>query len=73
VTLRGLGDRWLAGEAVDGIAFLQHARVSIAAGPRLGAHGTVALLLDVTPEPTYLVRLDSGADIRARQSSLRAL
>jgi hypothetical protein len=73
VSLRGLGDRWLAGDAVDGVAFLQHARVSVIAGARLGAHGTVMLLLDLEPEPVYLVALDSGSDVKVRQSSLRAL
>ena len=73
MTLRGLGDRWLAGGAVDGVAYLQHARVSIAAGARLGARGTVMLLLDLEPEPVYLVALDSGSDVKVRQSSLRTL
>lgn len=70
---RGLGDRWLAGESVDGVGFAQHARVSLVAGPRLGARGTVLLLLAVDPEPVYLIGLDSGGDVRARQSALRAL
>ena len=73
MTLRGLGDRWLAGEPVNGVTFLQHARVSVTAGARLGARGTVMLLLGLEPEPAYLVALDSGSDVKVRQSSLRPL
>ena len=60
----GLGDRWIAGEALPGIEFAQHARVVLREGPRSGATGTVLLLIAVTPEPRYAVRLDgAGAPV----------
>jgi len=74
VSVRGLGDRWLAGERVSGVAFAHHDAVRIAAGPRAGAMGSIALLLAVEPEPVYLVELASGGgDVRVRQSALQPL
>ena len=74
MSIRGVGDRWLADERIDGVAFGHHARVSVASGQRAGAYGTVRLLLALSPEPTYLVELDDQAgDLRARQSTLHAL
>ncbi|MEJ7812350.1 MAG: hypothetical protein WKG32_18210 [Gemmatimonadaceae bacterium] len=71
-TLRGLGDRWLAGERVADVAFGHHERVRIATGPLAGAEGLVALLLGLTPEPIYLVTLGPTAgDARVRQADLR--
>lgn len=66
----GIGDRWLAGEPVDGISFAHHERVRIVQGPHAGVVGTVALLLGVTPEPSYLISLGTGGDARVRQSGL---
>jgi hypothetical protein len=71
--VRGVGDRWLADERVDGVRFAHHARVVVAEGARAGARGSVRLLLAVSPEPLYLVELDAGGDLRVRQSRLRAL
>lgn len=71
--MRGVGDRWLAGEPVDGVAFPHLAPVQVAAGARAGARGHIALLLALRPEPVYLVTLDGGAgDVRVAQSGLRA-
>lgn len=68
----GLGDRWLAGEPLDGIRFGPRAAIEIATGSREGQRGHVALLLGVAPEPFYLVALDDGSELRIRQSALRA-
>ena len=68
----GIGDRWLRGEALPGVAFALHDRVAIAGGSRDGAHLAVALLLAVAPHPLYLVTLDDDAgELKVRQSSLR--
>jgi hypothetical protein len=69
----GLGDRWLAGERLEGVAFGVHDRVTVTEGVRAGSAGGILLLLAVAPEPVYLVALDAGAgDVRVRQSALRA-
>lgn len=68
---RGLGDRWLAGEAVDGVAFALHDAVEVVAGPLDGERGSITLLMGLSPEPSYLVTLAGGRDVRMRQSALR--
>ena len=73
MTIRGLGDRWLAGDAVPGVAFAHNQAVEILTGSRARERGTIALLLAVEPEPLYLVALGDGrGDVRVRQSGLRA-
>ena len=71
MTAPGLGDRWLRGEPLDGVAFAQHDAVTIAGGSRDGDAGRVVLLLAVAPQPLYLVALDAGGDLRVRQDALR--
>jgi len=70
--MRGLGDRWLAGEPVDGVAFAHHDSVEVVGGSLDGHAGTVLLLLAVAPEPLYLVAVDGRGDVRIRQSALQA-
>lgn len=71
---RGAGDRWLAGEHVDGVEFGHHASVEIVDGRFGGTRGRVELLLAIDPEPQYLVALGGSAGTaKVRQSSLRAL
>lgn len=68
----GAGDRWLAGERLDGVAFSLHDAVEVITGPFDGERGIIALLVGLAPEPSYLVTLRSRGDARVRQSSLRA-
>ena len=69
---QGLGDRWLAGDPIEGIRFAHHATVEISGGSLDGRRGTIVLLLAATPEPVYLVAVAEGGDVRIRQSALRA-
>jgi len=69
---RGIGDRWIAGEAIAGIDFGLGDAVEIRAGANDGERGTIALLVALRPEPMYVVALRSGDDVRVRQSALRA-
>jgi len=70
-TNHGVGDRWLAGEAVPGVAFALHDAVEVTGGPFDGERGTIALLMGLAPEPSYLVTVRARGDVRVRQSSLR--
>jgi hypothetical protein len=71
MNVRGLGDRWVAGETLPGVAYAFGDPVEVVDGARAGARGTIALLLAVSPEPRYLVALGGGGDARVRQSGLR--
>ena len=69
----GVGDRWLAGETVDGVAFGPGQQVALARGPRAGERATVLLLVAVQPAPTYRVRTAAGDELLVRQPALRAV
>jgi hypothetical protein len=74
MTIRGAGDRWLAGDMPEGVTFALNDVVEITAGAEGGKWGTIRLLLGLRPEPLYLVELGSGqGDVRVRQSALRAV
>ena len=74
MSLRGIGDRWLAGESVPGVTFGHNDAVEITEGEYAGETGMIILLMTLHPEPRYLVQLREGRrDVRARQSALRRL
>ncbi len=69
---RGSGDRWLAGELPDGVVFGHHAPVEITDGRFRGRRGRVALLMELSPEPVFLVSVEGhDGGVRVRQSVLR--
>jgi hypothetical protein len=72
--IRGVGDRWLAGEPIEGVELPLHARVMITLGRHAGMTGTVAFLMNLDEDPLYLVELDAGTgDVRVRGAALRRL
>ena len=72
--IRGVGDRWLDGERIEGVEFSLHARVMITTGRYAGKTGTVAFLMNLDDDPLYLVELSDGTgDVRVRGAGLRRL
>lgn len=70
--VRGIGDRWMAGEEIPGVTFGLGDRVEILEGPNADERGAIIFLVAVRPEPLYLITLGSGrGDVRVRQSGLR--
>ena len=70
--VRGIGDRWMAGEEIPGVTFALNDQVEILEGPNAGEGGSVIFLVALRPEPLYLVERGSGkGDVRLRQSALR--
>lgn len=71
MNLRGLGDRWLHGEPLDGIAFGPADHVRVRDGKHAGQGGRILLLMGGPPDPLYLLDLDDeGGPARVRQSAL---
>lgn len=71
IPIQGLGDRWLAGESIPGVDFALHDAVELVGGPLDGERGSISLLMGLAPEPSYLVSVSGGRDVRLRQSGLR--
>lgn len=67
---RGIGDRWLAGEPIDGVAFAQNDAVRVREGRHAGRTGRVLLLADAPPSTAYLVDLGDGRPARLPQGAL---
>ena len=73
MNLRDVDKRWQSGEKLNGVWFSQNDDVEILSGPDVGHIGAVILLLELEPEPLYLVELGSGrGDRTLRQSALRS-
>jgi hypothetical protein len=71
MNLRGLGDRWLQGERIAGIAFGPADHVHVREGKHAGRGGRILLLMAGPPDPLYLLDLDDEAGpARVRQSAL---
>jgi hypothetical protein len=67
----GLGDRWLAGEPIDGVTHAHHEPVRLRAGRLAGHRGRVLLLASPPPDPHYLVEIPGEPrPVRVRQSEL---
>ena len=74
MSIRGLGDQWLAGEPIDGVKLELNARVRITSGSHAGKTGSIAFLMNLDADPLYLVELSAGTgDVRVRQSALERL
>ena len=69
-TPRGLGDRWLAGERIEDVAFAQGDAVRVRDGRHAGRVGRVLLLADAPPAAAYLVDLGDGRPARLAQAAL---
>ena len=72
--IRGIGDRWLAGERIDGVSFQRHDAVEVMMGRYEGETGRIELLMDLGPETKYLVKLGAGERmVPVMQSALRKM
>jgi hypothetical protein len=68
---REIEERWTFGEAIQDIKFSINEVVSVALGRHADKVGTVIALLRLTPEPEYLVEVETGEGaIKVFQSKL---
>ena len=64
-------ERWMAGGPIPGVEFQLNEPVRIVAGRAAGQRAWVICLVELEPEPTYTVELDSGReDLHVVQSAL---
>jgi len=70
---RTLDALWFSYQHIPGVAFGLNDFVEIISGANASQRGSTMSLLDLRPEPVYLVELESGVDVRISQSSLRAV
>jgi hypothetical protein len=59
-------------EYIVGVVHRHNALVEVCEGEHLGTRGSLVSLIAATPEPVYLVELESGHDVHLVQSALRS-
>ena len=72
MSARGLGDRWLAGDPIEGVAFGPGDPVRLRVAPTR-APGHVRLLMRGPPDPRYLVELGDGSAVRVGQAEIEGV
>ena len=65
-----LGQAFLDRTPMPGVHFRHNNLVRIAAGEHAGKSGSLVTVLTLAPEPSFVVELESGYDVRVLQSQL---
>jgi hypothetical protein len=65
-----VGQAFLWREYIVGVAYEHNALVEVCAGNHMGQRGSLVALIEATPDPLYLVELESGQDVQLSQSAL---
>jgi hypothetical protein len=68
-----IGQAFLWREWIANAIYEHNTLVTINEGPNLGQRGSLVSLVELTPEPTYIVELESGIDVQVRQTWLQPL
>lgn len=65
-----LGQAFLDRTPIPGVRFQHNNLVRITGGEHAGKAGSLVTVLTVSPEPLFIVELESGQDVQAQQSDL---
>ena len=66
-------DLWFSFKPIPGVKFLLNDSVEIIKGKNEGQKGSVISLIEINPEPRYLVELGTGEDVYVLESQLKSL
>lgn len=72
MTREELDWHWFQQEPIEGVTFMLNDSVRLIAGSGAGERGATIALLQLEPEPAYIVELGSGEDVTVAQSNLRS-
>ena len=65
-----LNQSFLSHTSISGVAYEHNDFVLVVSGAHAGSKGSLASLISLTPEPTYILELESGFDVEIKQSEL---
>ena len=65
-----IGQRFLNHEPIPGVAFEHNDYVLVIAGENSGRRGSLVTVVEMEPEPVYLVEIEWGGDTEIAQSQL---
>ena len=63
-------DAWRAGNLIDGVPFAHDDLVTILAGEHTGNVGSLVAIEQLEPEVVFLIEIDSGFNVMARQADI---
>ena len=66
-----IGQRFLDHQPIPGVVFEHNDYVHVIAGESSGKRGSLVTLVEIEPEPVYLVEIEWGGDVRIPQSQLK--
>ena len=66
-----IGQAFLNHEAITGVAFEHNAFVEIISGQHAGKAGSLVTVIELMPEPLFIVELESGFDVEVYQSQIK--
>ncbi|TCV93266.1 hypothetical protein EC912_105126 [Luteibacter rhizovicinus] len=64
------GQAFLNREAIPGVTFMHNDYVRVLSGELAGSFGSLVTVLELEPEPTFLLELETGFDAHVRQSDI---
>jgi len=65
-----LGQAFLNRDAIPSVLFFHNDFVRVVAGPHKGGAGSLVTILEVDPEPRFILELESGYDVEVAQSEI---
>jgi hypothetical protein len=68
-----IGQAFLWREWIANTIYEHNTLVTINEGPNVDQRGSLVSVVELSPEPTYIVELESGFDIQAKQTWLKPL
>jgi hypothetical protein len=65
-----LGQAFLERTSIEGVRFFHDDYVRVIAGQHAGKTGNLVTVLNLDPEPRFVLELDSGLDVEVVQSEI---
>lgn len=60
-------------EAIPSVSFMHNDYVRVVSGALVGSRGSLVTVLELEPEPLFVLELESGFDIQVRQSEIQLI
>lgn len=68
-----IGQAFLDREAIPGVSFMHNDYVRVVSGELEGSSGSLVTVLELEPEPLFVLELETGFDVKVRQSEIELI
>lgn len=68
-----IGQAFLNREEIVGVLFIHNDYVRVVSGELSGSFGSLVTVLELEPEPLFILELETGFDVRVRQSEIELI